>query len=706
MQVLHFTLTLHSDAIPGTGRGGDIVNSRVPRSPAGEPLPTTPEQLVGLMREGLRFQQQRCFQQSQAERARKFGELLDVVLGGRGRLDRDGFEPRGRSGRERLCRVLLSDVIPPSGTTKRDLLNIVARTAVDDMTGGARDRTLRVEETITVGAQLRGTLLVDAEEGSVEDLACRFALTSIRAVGGNRTRGGGRCTIAVDGETRSPGELLATLLKRIENWEPSTGMGRASVTSDVDRHSSPEPTVVLQLVFRAEGPICCPETPVGTGPVRSGFEIPASAVQGMVLTRLNRRHSPLADAVFAHPRFRAWPMLPCGFPEESELPVPVRVSLSHRVAKLAVDGEKLGPNEVADEAIAPFDWKETPDANPLKATGGVLLRMDNGEVALWKASSIPRYLSAHGVLFDEFTETGRNLFQMERIAPLAWMGFLCLPSSAAAVLQDLLAADPRVFVGRGKTPGRLTVREAAPQHVPWSGAHEDLLIVQSPVLLPDHACGSEAAAQDELKTLVERECREGKWAGLDVPEVDSVWVVTGTRFGWNRHGHGEMTGRGQRVKAARVVQPGAVIRFRSPPPRLAEMLQLGLGGGRERGFGSLHVHPGKASRLYAGRREVRRLEPTGLQTVTRLVLQLWRKHRNHLPSPSQIRAVQNRVERSLSEAREYLDHQIRRTSRIWSVWEPVHQEIRALMENFPDQAADALKLLADLCIADQKESAP
>ncbi len=702
MLTLPFTLTLHSDGVPSTGRGGDIVNSRVPRDARGVPLPTTAEQLVGLMRDRLRFHRRRLEQQGEPGKAERFGDLIDVVLGGRGRPAADGYEPQGSSGRERICRVLIGDVLPPPGRRPSDLVRIVSRTAVDERTGSARHQSLRIEEMICVGTRLQGTLLIDADEGSTEDLACRFALTGIRAVGGNRTRGSGRCTITIDGETRPPGALLKALCEKLADWSPPEP---PAVVSSSAPPSVPadEACVLLRLVFRAEAPICCPEIPVGTGSVRSGFEIPASAVQGMLLTRIDRVRPGLADALFRHPRFRAWPMLPCGAAGASDLPVPTRVSLSHRVAKLAVDGSRLSAEEVADEAIEPYDWRKTPDTNPLKATGGVLLRRRDGTVALWKASSIPRFLSAHGVLFDEYTETGRNLYQMERIAPLAWMGFACLPQSAAELLAERLEQDPHVLIGRGKTRGELAVDGVEDDRAPWAGVHDNLLILQSPVLLSDTPQQHGATAQQELRQLVQHESTRGNWADLEVPPVEKTWAVVGIRFGWNRHGHGVMTGRAQRLKACRVLLPGSVIRFADRPPRLRDMLQIGLGGGRERGYGALRVHPGRATELYAVQRTSRHLESTGRAAVTRLVLDLWRRHRGRLPSPSQVYAVQNRLEISPADAREYLASQKVRTPRIWSAWEPIHGEVERLLEDHPDQAADALRLLADLCIADQKE---
>ncbi len=55
-------------------------------------------------------------------------------------------------------------------------------------------------------------------------------------------------------------------------------------------------------------------------------------------------------------------------------------------------------------------------------------------------------------------------------------------------------------------------------------------------------------------------------------------------------------------------------------------------------------------------------------------------------------------------ARDYLKHQTERTSRIWFTWEPIYAQIDHLLSQYdPQVASQALKVLADLAIADQKQ---
>ena len=55
-------------------------------------------------------------------------------------------------------------------------------------------------------------------------------------------------------------------------------------------------------------------------------------------------------------------------------------------------------------------------------------------------------------------------------------------------------------------------------------------------------------------------------------------------------------------------------------------------------------------------------------------------------------------------ARAYLKHQTERTSRIWFTWEPIYAQIDHLLSQYdPQVASQALEVLANLAIADQKQ---
>jgi hypothetical protein len=140
--------------------------------------------------------------------------------------------------------------------------------------------------------------------------------------------------------------------------------------------------------------------------------------------------------------------------------------------------------------------------------------------------------------------------------------------------------------------------------------------------------------------------------------------------------------------------------------RLVSALKSGLGDeeARQRGFGALSVHPGKAQAICRPRPEELRVKANhGLAAALRRILEV-RGAAERLPSPSQIRAVQQQLEKSGAEkALSYLDRQTKRTGRIWYTWEPIQSQVADLLQNCdPPAAAQALEVLVNLAIVDQK----
>ncbi len=81
--------------------------------------------------------------------------------------------------------------------------------------------------------------------------------------------------------------------------------------------------------------------------------------------------------------------------------------------------------------------------------------------------------------------------------------------------------------------------------------------------------------------------------------------------------------------------------------------------------------------------------------------------RSHLPRPSQIRAVEQRIRTpnkqgdsgSTLEALKYLEHQCQRLPEIWHVWESSILTVeKILKEHSPGVAQQALKTLADIAV--------
>lgn len=670
---LNYTIKLVSDGQTHTGLGGEAIDDYVARDHRGRPVvrATHIKGIVRTILEGVDAD------------IGLGGDLADRVLGRPGVVQDDGPGDCGAA-----ARFIITDAVcdeAPSVTTR-------TRTALDPETGTVRAMTLRTVEAVPAGTEFRGRVTLNGEPGDPLDVALRFGLLAMASVGSGTSRGGGSCVVSIDGEDRGPGELLKAL-------RPPDPAPTCWSLADAAGADAGDTRVLLDLVFVAEGPLCCPETPVRTNVVQSGFAVAASAVQGALLHRLNGIDPALAGATFESDLFRAWPLLPCA-PADADgtLPVPVRVSLTHRVAKLAIPGESKDYDSY-DQAvkIEPYNWKEEDAANPLKASDGVLLRDSSGKVMLWKSANMPRVVTAHGVLHDAERAHGRNLYHVEAIAPLTWRGFVSLPSKAAERLLDSLEADPHIAFGRGRSvrgSGTLTAVRVDSPPACAGASGRPVLVAQSPLLLPNQDARGMPADQ-EFRELIGEWCRQHE---LPVPDAEAVWGVTGVRFGWSRHGSEER--RAGLLQAQRVVLPGSVFRLSDgvDPERLTEALLAGVGAGRRRGFGAVSPHPGIASGLYAPGRSTRVANSSGLQSVTKRALDIARKAPSL--SPSQVSAVQQRLHKSLAAAKGYLDQQRLRTERIWADWETVFDDFYELIAM--PHGEHALKLLADILIVKRK----
>ncbi len=688
-----FTIKLVSDAEPGTGLGGEIVNDLIPRDHRRRPV-IQASHIKGLMRDGL---EAICRYRSWSR---------DVVA------NVFGYEDSSDPEAEALIR--LTDAV----CNAEPSIKFVTRTAISEESGSAKDKSLRTTEAIGTGSNFHGELYASTEKDSPDDLAWRLALLSIGELGGNRNRGCGECVLSIAGETRRPGELLRELDKLQKAAESGTPRSRTMPTSRPGPTTLSSTPTVLRLVFVATSPVCCPEITDKTNFLSSGFSIPASAVQGAILTRINRTHPDLATALFNSPSFRAWPLLPCHPAIESEedmpasLPTPIRVSLTHRAAKFTLSGD-YSNRHFFDEAFdqAPEDWRTVADGAPLKASDGVLLSYSDRSSRLWKASSMPRVVTSHGVHSDPNTADGRNLFTVEAMAPIVWQGLLVVPNNVAEQILGLIESDPMFAFGKSRTVRGLGRLRATIDDTPaeWqTRTDKTVLVAQSPILLDSQRQPSESA-QSEFARLA------SQWAEqFSLPEPDhvDVWANQGIMFGWSRHDR-ERTSNGKKYQAAcRVLLPGSVIAFRGKLD--ADQLKLalihGLGrDGRTRGFGAVSVHPGKAEGLFSGTDGTslhRTVGDTTRRDAIRFVLDLHRREKGSLPSPSQIRAVQERLAKhGRDEALTFLKNQTERTSRIWFTWQNIVQDIEQLMKNHqPEAAVQALEVLADLVIADQKEN--
>lgn len=668
MITFELELVLLRDAEPGTGLGTESLDGVVPRDDRG--LPVIPaSHLKGVLRDQL--ETIASWRDLGAVGPNPLLPVLDALLGRGGEDGGDG----------QLGRFRATDLRCASKSTERATMAI-RRTALGSM-GTALPGSLRTVEAVRAGSSFRGRVHLDARLGDPLDLACRLGLMSIEAVGGSRTRGAGLCRIKVVGETRSPGELLRALEESMTRMPADPGHARIAPASP--RKLSGRQTSWFRLAFVADDPVCCPETPtIGSNVIRSGPVIPASAVQGALLTLLNHVEPDLASATYADPSFRAWPLTPIAAASEAGAGVAsgfgVRVDLSHRMSKL-VD-EKSGAHLFFDSAIAPYSWVDAPAGSSLKSSDGVLVRGAGGHVGLWRAQDLPRILRAHGV--HNGPDGMRNLFTVEALAPLAYSGLLAIPAEAGRRLQDLLLQGGAVCFGKARSvrgAGRLRLVPLEAGEAPWSwrlpaaqqSAEGRVFIVQSPLALPDE--WRIDRAEEALARLV----RESGWGELQIGDPEGKGrhggsaAMLGVRFGWNRHGLGEVVGQHRRLRARRVVLPGSVIVLRAALSNVEARLLDGLGGGRDQGFGAVLPHPGVATA-----RLPQTPEPPALRSEpwAALGLRLWRDAGGDSgPSASQIGALSQRVARGGTAARDYLEELQMRPPRIWDVWKAVRDTL-------------------------------
>lgn len=671
MKTLSYTLTLLSDGCIGSGFGGETVNDLLARDHHGRPV-IRASHIKGLLRE--------CLQVIGDERE-WLVDLDAYCFGAEGNINNSGT-------------VRFTDASCREIPAVRE----ISRTSINSL-GTALDTTLRTTEVVAAGTEFRGTLRLNEEAGEAVETAVKLALLTLNAVGGGRTRGSGACLISIEGENRGPGELLRHLDSQLKTASLPERASTLNVPSDLN----PEPegkAVLLQLSFTAESPVCCPEHPVGDGNViRSGLGIPASAVLGAVITRLASTDPSAAHSAFLDQRTRAWPLLPCPYAEV----LPVRVSLSHRMSKLP---DERGIYDFRDATIEPYEWQNQLRDAPLKGGDGVLFR-SKGEVRLWKNSEMPRLLTSHAVHKDQ-----RNLFTVESQAPMLFTGLISLPPRAADQLMKLLQDDPVMHFGKARTirgtgTMKVTHFDDASGFKHWE---QQVFVLQSPAAIPDDWKMGAARSERALAKLVKESF------GLEVLEIEeeegvvqvSSQTACAVRFGWNRHVQGAGASGPGRLRARRVFLPGTVFKLQEPPTDLHAFLIRGLGqlcdsnaDGRTQGYGALLPHPGRAIQPYKPETHIDSVQPS--TRAGKWALEWFRETREGAgPSPSQIAAVYQRIEKSgKNNALAFLKRQEDRPTRIWDKWNPILKDVKVAIEKDPGEASNALRTWQDLVIANK-----
>jgi len=670
---ISFSLHLLSDAEIGSGLGNEIVNNIVARDHNGLPVIRS-SHLKGLLRA--------CLEEIGA--ARSWPPQLYTLVFGRPGCEGDGGIPS--------C-AHFSDCTSVNSSTRS-----ITRTRLTDL-GVASSTTLRTTEAVAAGSTFNGKISLSPQAHPVADLALRLALLALEAVGGNRNRGAGLCRVDILNEQRSPGDLLLALDTAVHQGLPSPEPQRTTLP-----HPSPAAApVILRLIFYAESPVCCPDIPVvSNNVIRAGLGIPASAVLGALISRLARISPALADKTMASLATRAWPLLPCAengsAASRDELPIPVRVALSHRMSKLPNDHHQY---DFRDSSIEPYDWNAVASTSPLKGTDGVLLRSPQGTVSLWRSSDMPRLITAHAVHHGT-----RNLFTVEALAPMVFSGFISLPQDAAEQLLSSLAADDSITFGKARSVrgiGRLVATpDGFSSLASW---HQTIFVLQSPAVLPDDADTAQEPAEHILARLVER----SGWGRIaDVPRKPHYITTTtqaacAVRFGWNSHFIGERIADSQQLRAQRVFLPGTVFVIEQPPPDLTTQLLRGLGVqsngdflGRIHGLGAVLPHPGIAQHRYD---RLPHYQHVSSQEEGKLAITWWQRAGDNGPSPSQIAAVAQRIKpNNPAPALEYLETQRMRHARIWERWSPVISDVENAVKDNPTRAKKALRTWQNLAI--------
>lgn len=663
MKKIPFTVKFVSDAELTSGLGSNLVDGLVVRDLDGNPM-IPASHIKGLMLQAVK-------------------DIPDAVISKD--IKRAALNFFGKPGAESENSASFS--VGCGKILKKNETRLIARTALNEF-GTAKKGTLRITEAIAAGTEFKGCVYLNNESPLLE-AAVRYALLSIFEMGGSRSRGAGACLVKISGEDRTPGELFRALQNAKADFVEN---------KNVEAKGDPAKTIVVKISFETENPICVPETPVVGNTIVSGFTIPASAVQGCLLTRIDQLNSDVATMCYHAKNFRAWPLEPLPTGDKFKGAFAVRTSASHKISKLA---DKTGKYNFCDESIEKYAWDKIKENSPIKSADGVMIRLkDKKETVLWRSGDMARHLTAHGVVNGGKNGDERNLYTVESLAERFFVGFATLPETAYNLLEESLRKDPIAFFGKSRSvrgQGTLKVEklESLPLDLPIDKEGEEIaaFIVQSPLLIDDEF--SDASANEILKKLVK------KYWNLDVEECSANVQI---RFGWNRHQKGLQM-------AVRVIAPGSVFRFHEKPDNIEELLEKGLGDGRERGFGSVLPHPNIAAERFVEGPKVQTLPKS--DGAAKKGFELWKEARakgknSSSLSASQISTVLDLVSKddSPASALEFLERQIKnRPDKIWERWEKVFDDVESMIgsENI-EYRVKALKVWRNLVVAEEERN--
>lgn len=667
---LSYTIRLVSDAETSSGLGSDLIDGLVARNVDGNPV-IPASHIKGLMRQVVK-------------------DLPGFVSDDKKKKFLDAFGVPGAL-RENGALFSVTDASVDGEAATR----LISRTAIDE-NGVAKDSSLRTNEAISAGSKFSGHVHLNVDSKFV-DLLVRYSLLSVFEVGGSRNRGAGACVVSIADEKRTPGMVLRELLA-LNDFAVQESSSSECCTVGNDE------TVFVKLSFVADSSICVPELPiVGNNTIVSGFAIPASAVQGCILTKINSLNPAVATATFESENFRTWPLLPVPNVPGFDGCYSVWASASHKISKLANANDTYN---FCDETIEPFQWEKCPKNAPIKSADGVLIAGGTDKVTLWRSGDMARHLSAHGVVNGGASGDERAFYTVESLAEKRFVGFAAMPEKAFRLLKNVLGdeknpgMDPVVSIGKARTvrgTGKLFVdkMDSLPTELPRTsndcevepGKIVPVFIVQSPILVDSDITAE--SADEILKMMVER----AGWG-----EVEKASASIRILFGWNRHKNGLQ-------KAEKVIVPGSVFSLKQIPDNLLEKFVKGIGGGKDRGFGAVLPHPNVAKNRYIPDPEKKTVASANDAAKEGWIL--WKtSQRNGNPlSASQISQLMSRIAADKTadkvEVKAYFDKQLHRPDNIWDRWKFVMEDVEMLLEKDPTYIKAALNVWHDLRVAEE-----
>lgn len=652
MSKIGFKIKLTSDGEQGSGFGTERIDSLLPRN-INSQIILPASHIKGIIRENL--------------------EILAIPYIGEDAIAKL-FGEEDKKGEKGSALFHLNDAIAPKDA---EIIEI-SRTKLNKF-GTADSESLRTSEAVATGTVFTGSVITHRNLSNEYVQLLKLGLLSLFEVGGSRNRGAGACVLTIDNESKTPGAALKEIAgidyKKIEPLNENTNKNTNSFS---------DKQVTMKLTFKAENPVCVPETPiVKNNMIKSGFSIPASAVQGALLHRINNMFSEeMATRCYESENFRAWPLLPT----KNEKTLSVRVSLTHKISKL-----KNNKNEYVfgDDIIEPIVLKDVPKNAPLQASDGVLI-IDDEKVWLWKSSEMARVITAHGVHNGQ-NEKERNFYTVEALAPTVFTGIISMPESVADLLEKTPEEDSFITLGKSRSVrggGSLSAKKISSlEALPIIGSIEkSIFIVQSPLLIPKEI------AKQPVHKIINKLVSD---AGFGT--VNKCSGSVNTLFGWNNQNKEKKF-----LEARYVIAPGSVFKLDNPVENIKELLVKGIGGGRKEGFGAVLPHPGVANHKYTPPPFAKKVSASeknfGLEGF-----ELWKKAKDSQLSASQISRVRELTKHSPEEAIAYLHRQkYERPANIWERWKEVIDKIEIEIKSDPENMVKVLKVCQDLLVADKE----